>query len=540
MHYKTGIRLAFAMLMSYGCAKNKDVASGTDTSSPPVTGKDTVLLDTLTNRQVLNTGIIHSKGFPLKKLAVIAGSRLSDDEKVLVATLQGLVAKTSSEQVYIDEGGPSTIWTNFLTSHYGITLTNYTSLTDLLTHFKNNVKGYVLYDRTGNPRSLTAATSVCGPLGAIAVTADLEKTVRSLGITTKRADVRTKDEKWLYANAPSAFSKQLAAEQSPSINHHLRDYITLTNAFAFYDGNTPWRTTVLKGLASGAFCFGYGQDEFTMVSNAAQQGIPMLPTDLAANLAPLSSVYDTAAFKQHTAADPVTEENVHYVCFMTSDGDNIAFNLWSLNNYFNNPVRGSFNMGYTISPSLADLAPAALRWYYEKAATGTGYDYFVAGPSGSGYTYPSQMPAASLDAYLVKLNALMGASGLRVCNILDQGAIGRTDLWNKYLAQPNIEALIYTGYGEAPHGSIQFSANGKPIIEQRDNLWQGLEEEAEVISNVNARPANPHSAAGYTLVFVHAWTKDLSSVQQVIAGFNANVRVVTPDAFVKLIKANLH
>jgi hypothetical protein len=114
------------------------------------------------------------------------------------------------------------------------------------------------------------------------------------------------------------------------------------------------------------------------------------------------------------------------------------------------------------------------------------------------------------------------------------------DLWDKYLAQPNIDALIYTGYGEAPHGTIQFSANGKPIIEQRDNLWQGLEEEAQVISNINSRPADPHSVNGYTLVFVHAWTKDLSAIKTVIAGLHSNTRVVTPDAFVKLIKANLH
>ena len=538
MHYRIRLILGFSIILTYGCAKNTGPATGP--SSPSSPAKDTVLLDTLTNRQELHAGIAHRKGAPLRSLAVISGSLLSDDEKVLVATLQGLVAKSSSEQIYIDEGGPSTTWTGYLQSKYGISLHSYGSLTDLLTHFKSAVKGYVLYDRTSNPRSLTVATSLCGPLNGIAVAAGLEQKVRQMGINSRLTDVRVRDEKWLYTNAPKAFSTQLAAEQNPTINHHLRDYISLTNAFTFYDGNTPWRTTVLKGLAPGAFCFGYGQDEFTMVSNAAQQGVPMLPSDLAANLAPLSSIYDTATLKQHSAADPVTEENVHYVCFMTSDGDNIGFDLWSLNNYYSSPVRGTFNMGYTISPSLVDLAPSALRWYYEKASNGAARDYFVAGPSGSGYTYPSQMPAARLDAYLATLNTLMGAADLHICNILDQGAIGRMDLWDKYLAQPNIDALIYTGYGEAPHGSIQFSANGKPIIEQRDNLWQGLEEEAQVISNINSRPADPHIADGYTLVFVHAWTKDLSAIKTVIAGLHSNIRVVTPDAFVKLISANLH
>jgi hypothetical protein len=193
-------------------------------------------------------------------------------------------------------------------------------------------------------------------------------------------------------------------------------------------------------------------------------------------------------------------------------------------------------MGYTISPSLVDLAPAALRWFYENAS---GKDCFIAGPSGSGYTFPSKMPAASLDKYLDRLNTFMGKANLNIVNILDQGVIGRMDLWNKYLSHSNINGLIYTGYGEAPHGSIQFSDNGKPVIEARDNLWAGLEEEATVISNINSRPTDPSNVSGYTLVFVHAWTKDLSSIQTVVNGLNANVRVVTPDAFIKLVKTNL-
>lgn len=531
--------LVLMLFFSYACACKKGGAASNTT--PIVPPPDSTSADTgvLKNTQVLNTGVFHQKGTALKSLDVIPGANLTDLQKILIATLQGLVAKTSSEQIYIDEGGPSTTWTTYLHSKYGVTLTTYSSWTDLVSHFKGKIKGYVLYNRAGNSRSLTAATSLCGPMNAIAVDASIESSVRALGITTVKADMRTKDEKWVYTNFPQAFTKQMAAEQDPSINHHLRDYITLTNAFAFYDGNTPWRTTVLQGLGRESFCFGYGQDEFTMVADAARQGVPMLPSDLAANLAPLSSVYDTSGLYQRTHSTPVTEENVHYVTFLVSDGDNLSVDTWQLNNYLNNPNRGSFNMGYTISPSLADLAPSVLSWYYEHASNGTGKDFFVAGPSGSGYTYPSLMPADKLNVYLNRLNAFMGASGLNICNVLDQGALTNMTLWNKYLAQPNIDALIYTGYGEAPHGSIQFSSNNKPVIEARDNLWAGLEEAPALISNINSRPADPHTADGYTLVFVHIWDEDLTAVKNVIAGLNANVRVVTPDAFVKLIRANL-
>ncbi|SFD88846.1 GxGYxY sequence motif-containing protein [Chitinophaga sp. CF118] len=526
-------RVVFTLFVAAGigcfaCSKTNNQSTAV-TVNPTDTG---IVKNTL----LLNKGVLHQKGTALKSICVISGNNLSAEQKVLVATLQGLVAKTSSDQIYIDEGGPSTVWVNYLNSKYGITISNYSTWTDLLTHFKSKIKGYVLYNRATNERSLTAATSLCGPMNAIAVDASLESAVRSAGITTRKLDVRTRDEKWVYSNYPAAFSKALGAELTPTINHHLRDYITLTNAFTFYDGETTWRKTVLQGLDPEAFCFGYGKEEFSMVSNAAQAGIVMLPTDLAANLAPLSSIYDPNPIRQQASTTPVTESNVHYVTFLVSDGDNIAYDLWSLQNYFSNPIRGTFNMGYTISPSLVDLAPATLRWYYENASA---KDCFVAGPSGSGYTFPSKMPAASLNKYLDRLNTFMDKSDLRIVNILDQGVIGRMDLWNKYLSHSNIDGLIYTGYGEAPNGSIQFSENGKPVIEARDNLWAGLEEEATVISNINSRPTDPSNASGYTLVFVHTWTKDLSNIKTVVDGLNSNVRVVTPDAFVKLVKANL-
>lgn len=538
MKIKNAIPFAIiiATVFIQSCGKSNDKATTPPVTPPILAGYGS---DTLKSGQSIKTGIFHQKGTKLQSLDIISGGSLSAEQKVLVATLQGLVAKTSSEQIYIDEGGPSTDWTSYLKSKYSITLNNYTSWTALLSHFKKKVAGYVLYNRASNARSLTAANSLCGPMNAIAVDASLEPDVRSLGITRIKADVQTHDEKWVYTNYQTLFNKQLAAEQNPTINHHLRDYITLGNAFTFYDGNTSWRNQVLSALSNEAFCMGYGQDEFTMVSNAAKQGVPMLPSDLAANLAPLSSIYDTSGLKQKTFITPLTEENVHYVTFLVSDGDNLSVDTWTLNNYFKNSVRGTFNMGYTISPSLADLAPSVLSWFYANAANGAGKDFFVAGPSGSGYTYPSQMPAARLDSYLTRLNTFMGASGLNICNILDQNLSSHMDVWNKYLAQPNIDALIYTGYGEAPTGTILFSANHKPIIAQRDNLWQGLEEESTVISNINSRPANPHSADGYSLVFVHIWTKDLSNIKTVIQGLNPNVRVVTPDAFVKLVKANL-
>lgn len=500
----------------------------------------------------LDRGFMHLKGRELKSLNSISITGLNDGEKVILSTLAGLAARVTGDQVYINEGGPSSVWLKQMQNKYGIPVNTYNALAPLVQHYVETgvIKGYIVYTpySEGQSHSINVATSLCGLLRGIAVPESLVDKVKAMGVTTELMDVRSYDEKWLYENYKDQLDKSLAADMKPEIFHHLRDYITMTNAFAFYDYNArrdwSWRTSILKDLDKGAYCFGYYDlDEWGMVNNASQLGVSMLPTDQAANLATLSSIYDTTGLKQRPATkEVVTEENVHYVTFLVSDGDNIAFNLWGQQGYMDHDLHGQFPLGYTISPSLYDLAPAALRWYYENSKEG---DYFVAGPSGSSYIFPSKMSDADLDDYLAKLNEYVDKSGLNICNILDQKIMDNPKVYNKYLAQPNIDAIFYTGYGEKGDGRIKFSDNGKPVIEQRSVLWEDIDggsnrgEESTVISQINSRSANPHSADGYTFVFVHCWTKNQQSIKTVIDGLNDNVRVVPVDQFVQLVKQNL-
>lgn len=502
--------------------------------------------------QPLTYGFVHPKGQELTSLNVISAGKLNNDEKVLVSTLAGLAARSSGDQVYLNEGGPSTVWLRQMKNQYGIPIQEHDNVASLVRHYVQTgiIKGYITYRpyTEGQSHSVNVATSLCGLLRGIAVPKDMVEQVRAMGVSAELMDVSNRDEHWLYENYAEQLNQSLVADLKPEIQHHLRDYITLTNAFTFFDynarGNWEWRTSILQNLDNGAWCFGYYDlDEWGMVNNASSAGIPMLPTDQAANLATLSSIHETTGLKQRPAATDVeTEEDVHYVTFLVSDGDNIAFNLWGMQTYFDHTLHGQFPVGYTLSPSLYDLAPAAMRWYYENAKEG---DFFVAGPSGSGYVFPSKMPDAALDAYLKQLNDYVELSGLRICNILDQGIMDNPKVYNKYLAQPNIDAIFYTGYGEKGEGRIHFSNNGKPVIEQRSVLWEGIDggtdrgEESTVITQINSRPANPHSVEGYTFVFVHCWTKDQAAIKRVIDGLNDNVRVVPPDIFVQLVKQNL-
>jgi hypothetical protein len=219
------------------------------------------------------------------------------------------------------------------------------------------------------------------------------------------------------------------------------------------------------------------------------------------------------------------------VSFVVSDGDNVQWNLRGLHDYYGNADRGSFSVGYGISPSLVDLAPSVLRWYYENASA---KDHFIAGPSGGGYVFPSRMIPEDLDRFVRNLNTYMGKADLRIAEILDdQDSFNRTDLWSKYLQQPNIDALFH--FTAEARGRISW-VNDKPVVGQRDVLWDGVTDETTLIRRINSRPARPTSAEGYTLVLVHCWTKSLSDIKTVVDGLDADVEVVTPHEFVDLIR----
>jgi hypothetical protein len=133
---------------------------------------------------------------------------------------------------------------------------------------------------------------------------------------------------------------------------------------------------------------------------------------------------------------------VHYVTFVVTDGDNVQWNLGGFPGYFNQYARGGFNMGWSLSPALADLAPSVLRWHFDNSSNAPRADFFIAGPSGSGYFYPSMVPPTDLDLEVQRLNDLADRADMEIVQILDFNSFNRPDLWNKYLTQPNIQSLF--------------------------------------------------------------------------------------------------
>lgn len=522
------------------------------------------------------------KGTNLASIEVISDAALENTaQRVLIATLQGLVARQSSNQIYIDGGSGYSIWDGYLTARYGIPRSTVTSPWPLISQFKGLVAGYILYDYNANTNSLDAANCLCGPSNAVAVDASIEATVRAYGITNRLADVRTVNDQWVWTNDNAAFSRNVVIEQKESFADNLRDYATMANTFIFFDGNSPFRNYVMTCMNPNSACLGWGdasEGESVFVGDSSANGVFTVASDWALDLSTLSSITDPSIC-QHTYSIPAIQTGVHYVAFLMTDGDNVQENLGSLPGFFNSPARGSFNMGWALSPSLADLAPAVLRWYFESASNGAGRDFFVAGPSGVGYFYPSQLPAAALALQTQALSDYMSRADLNIAQVIDFNSFTNAGVWNQYLSQPAIDALIYEEYSQydqpfgssggqiyfstngqigmeqgttngnlelqaaaGPVGQIYFSTNGRPILSPTDLLWGGLESSGALLTNINQGALDPSSPSGYSLALFHYGDSvyaNLSSLRSVVTNLASTVRVVTPDQYVKLIRANI-
>ena len=500
--------------------------------------------------QAQNSGVF-PKGTNLTSLVVISQSNLTTPaQQLLIATLQGLVARQSGRQIYIDGGSGYSIWDSHLHGAYGIPLTNVTSPWSLVTEFQSLISGYIRCNLSANSNSLNAATSLCGPFNAIAVDTSIESIVRSYGITNLIADVSAAGDQFVWTNAnpnySSLLSRNVVVEQKQSFSANLRDYATMANAFTFYEGNDNLRVSVMGAMNADAACLGWGDASYgenIFVGSDSENGVTTIASDWALDLSTLSSVEDPSIY-QHTYTIPAPRSNVNYVTFVMTDGDNVQENLGSDPAIYQSGFRGKFNFGWSLSASLADLAPSVLRWYFDNASNGTNRDFFVAGPSGCGYFYPSMFPPADLSVQLSRLNDLMTRADMDIVQILDFNSFTSASLWNQYLAQPSINALIYLEYSQynAQGGAMYFSTNGKPILSCSDLIWGGLESPAQVVARVNGAPADPSSPDSYKLVEFHlndSTYPNLSYVLQVVTNLASYVQVVTPEEFQRLVVDNV-
>jgi GxGYxYP putative glycoside hydrolase C-terminal domain/GxGYxY sequence motif in domain of unknown function N-terminal len=234
-----------------------------------------------------------------------------------------------------------------------------------------------------------------------------------------------------------------------------------------------------------------------------------------------------AAMPEATALPPKA-----YVSFTISDGDNLQYNQHRMAQLWQDPVRGTIPIGWTISPTLVRVAPA-LAAYYTRTATPN--DELVAGPSGAGYMLPSCWPAAYLPAFLQRTGQLMQAMNLDVIEVLDTGLLFSQAFINQNLQQKFVKVLAPFGIRGVLSGSGQTHSSWKnissvPIIQNLGPAGS-VDKAVNLVRNATLRAGNSQ----FLNVYIIAWTMTPSDLKQVIQQLGNEYEVVTPGKLLAMI-----
>ncbi|GAB1415378.1 hypothetical protein MASR2M117_07840 [Paludibacter sp.] len=465
-------------------------------------------------------------------------------QKLTIQSLQGMLARTKPEILRDTHNHAS-----LLNDLVKIDRTYYSNFNGLLALYANRFDGYILCEP--KTASVNVAFSLCPILNAILIPADIEQSAINAGYS-KVLDVRDKDESWVLQNYGNQLSKSIVSYQAFNDDRalFLGDYSVFAGALQFWDSSATGSLakSVYSRMNPLSVYFGWGAGEFNTVEQISQYSAMIHPSDWSPNLSALSNIPVKMPRQKFLPADFKVVPDVHTVCFVISDGDNIQWLSGSLANKGNwdNPDKIRSKLGWTISPAYAELAPASYRKYVENAlVTENARNVLMAGPSGTGYFFPSIYPQLSAQNKLN--NEMMEKADLSIVNIIDKDGNHNP---NDYLAQSNVDALFYYSYGgqyTKLAGEIKWYKD-KPSIGGRFTLWGNTDDGSAATRNkvaqnlantLNKQSTDIYSANGYSLIPVHIWTMNPSDVLNCISKLNPNVRVVDPEEFVWLIRKNL-
>ncbi|QWB95492.1 hypothetical protein KHQ89_05935 [Mycoplasmatota bacterium] len=467
--------------------------------------------------------------------------KLNMHELTTGQAIQGLFARDEVTFYLNTQSTGEAYWLQDMVDHDGITY-ELIGLSQMIEMYKNKFEdvGYLLYDQN-ETESINVATSLAGILGYLPIEKTLESIAISAGLEMKM-DVSEKSEKWAFDTYKDEFNWNSVIQLRQDIPH-LRDYGVTFKYFYFYQDEVSsaainFRDEIHRAVAMDSPIFGWGPfAEDSHIGIASRNGQFTLPSDYSYN----TTVYSARDFFNIEDLDMQIEEEAivpqndkHYVTIVRSDGDNLQtwYNYFPFSDKDLGATRSDFSMGWSIQPSLVDIAPNILRDIYTNRDEN---DYYVASVSGQGYMYPSLYP--DLKDFVQRLDVYLQKTDLDIVQILDSGPDEDVVQW--YSQMPSLKGAIYM-YGEkykGGDGSVIWSENGKPFVSIRESLWDSTS--ASIADRINQYDTDYTSINGYTIINLHPWSQSYQDVSELVSLFDDHVEVISPSQLFDLIIENV-
>ena len=367
----------------------------------------------------------------------MSAAKLSDEERVMFCTLQGIVNRTQPRiLLYNHNEEPQTTWP---TAHSLTTAAISTSNPySLVKPFQEEIKGLVLYSTELTNHYANLAVTIAGLDRLLPVTADVkDKLIRNgmdfpivVDLTSLTMTNAVGVYTYLYENYWSRCNHRLLISERPNIPYVHDIGAACGSACLWLDPQTSSERALLdkflKDMTPGRdIVLGWYPEERSGVGEATKYGLSTVPADFFENTTVYTAV--NKPIKIPAVPKRTKLENKIYATVYISDGDNIQYCQHAMAKIFEQSGRGQMAMNWTISPALADFAPMMLNYYYGKA--NANYDCFVSGPSGLGYAMPydahnSRYYASANNSRLITpytqlTQRYIEKAGLRVITIWD-------------------------------------------------------------------------------------------------------------------------
>ncbi len=551
--------------------------------------------------------------FKRPKTVLLTIRPANPDDSITLMTLSGLAARATnvgrgSEMIWVKQDSSSAydLWLAAMLKQTGAKLIGPFTVPQLVARFTRAgiVKGYIVYrPDTGrrdihqgvpNDTSSNVATSLCGPLHAIAVSENREESFRSSGMK-KLLDARWISEADCFENYKNLFNRDIVALQDPRVAE-TRDEAVATNAIvlcmpdALFDRVLAWAkpNTPVLGWGIG--------DEFEITSHATKQAHFMTDTDWCNNLPLLSTEkpgFDISENRlrrkgSRSIWDLSWQDNVHYATFIMSDGDNVQWAMGDFTqstekSWWDSSFRGQMPLGWTCCyDNLAQLSPYTAEYLFRTASMNDDFVLF-----GGGYFYPDlygstrPLDPGALTGHASDFSAYMKFGGVRLLmfNLLQWDSAAGVDAYRTFAkASPDLLGIFGISYSPytAGRGNTFWVDGGQdgstPVVSVRYALWNHASDRSQgdpvkVAGLINNMPHDGtlNSDRFFSATIVHAWSwfraphdgKPASEVDQSEGGkadtgrgaaaavwcadlLQPHVRVVTPTDFMLLMRLRLH
>ncbi|GBD93905.1 hypothetical protein BMS3Abin05_01500 [bacterium BMS3Abin05] len=470
--------------------------------------------------------------------------------EALLISLEGVVNK-NGPRLYLLYG-KNYPYTNvqslldYYRKKHHVTTTRLNTVEEALQKFKDDPKGYVVWDKRVRT-SLIVAYTVAGLEDAVVVTGAQIPLVEKIGlkpVADFRGKFTGKSDLEIYQWAYDTYWNRCSREYITFIGGvgrgrmqpAIADFGMIHKTF-FTDLSTRLEDRGEYDLASKIFGemkpFGivlgwhaYTKDlEEEYVTLASSHALRVEGLNTAPNLSFHSQIPATPGFqfkqKHKYNPNPKVEKKV-YITLIQSDG--LGIGAWL------KPGRGEIPYGWEVIMNWINMAPAMLQFYYEQA---TPNDCFLGALGGAGYMYPKAIPPDKLPESIRLAGRFMDKLDLRIFEIFDASEPGTRDLPKRildafYKNMP--DALgFFNGYGPAHTFDDR---DGRPFISYDYYLSPKTSEAQAVADLEELATINPKRP--YFLAFHVRESNDVKRVKAIMDALGPDFEIVAPDEFLTM------